>query len=149
MEYGSNVTVSFEGDGTSYNVTVYDENDKMVFSQVTNQTSVNIAGLDIGEYNVIVVNLGSTNQSQSSASTVFRVFKDNHVEVFAQDSDYGREVYIGIAADVDGNYTVDLNGTEVTIEVIDGEGIFYGLLDLNAGNYSTKVIFDDHGYNTL
>ncbi len=68
--------------------------------------------------------------------------------MFAQDSDYGREVYMGIAADVDGNYTVDLNGTEVTIEVIDGEGIFYGLLDLNAGNYSTKVIFDGHGYNT-
>ncbi len=65
VEYGSNVTVSFEGDGTSYNVTVYDENDKMVFSQVTNQTSVNIAGLDIGEYNVIVVNLGSTNQPKA------------------------------------------------------------------------------------
>jgi len=62
---------------------------------------------------------------------------DNYVVVYAEDADYGRELFIYIEADVDGNYTVDINGTEIEIEVVNGTGAYWGddyLLD--AGDYT-------------
>lgn len=149
IEYGENVTVTFDTITESANVTVYDYNNNIVFTTVTSENSVTLSDLAVGIYNLTVTTLADNNYLESNASTTFKVGSDNNVEVFAEDSDYGREVFIGIIADVDGTYTVNLNGTEVTIEVVDGEGAYYDLLDLNAGNYTTKVIFENPGHNTI
>ena len=132
-----------------YVVTIHDSGNNRVYYDMTNSLLFTIPVLDAGQYKLTVTNIGNDNVLFSQDSCIFEVVRENHVEVFAEDADYGREVFIGIIADVDGYYTVNLNGTEVTIEVIDGEGVYYGLLDLNAGNYTTKVIYDNPDYTTI
>ena len=73
VDYGQNVSLSFAGDGTSYNITVYDINNKIVFSEITNETSINISNLNASDYNLTLINLGNENMDQSKVSTRFNV----------------------------------------------------------------------------
>ena len=70
----------------------------------------------------------------------------NNVVVRALNTSYGQQSIIIITADVDGIYTLDVNGTTVDVEVKDKMG--YVGLDLDAGNYTTDVRFDNHNYVT-
>ena len=70
----------------------------------------------------------------------------NNVVVRALNTSYGQQSIIIITADVDGNYTLDVNGTKVDVEVKDKMG--YVGLDLDAGDYATDVRFDNPNYLT-
>ena len=147
VNYGQNVAVSFEGDGTSYNVTVYDKNNNVAFTKIINEKSINISGLNAGEYNVTVVNLGNTNRTQSKNSTTFNVNKiNNNIKVDVNDGTYGKEITVTVTADVDGDYTVSLNTRKITVYVENGKGI-QTLDDLNAGDYTANVTFNNVNCN--
>ncbi|WP_458454812.1 Ig-like domain-containing protein [Methanobrevibacter sp.] len=70
----------------------------------------------------------------------------NNVVVRALNTSYGQQSFIIITADIGGNYTLDVNGTVVDVEVKDKVG--YVALDLDAGNYTTDVRFDNPNYAT-
>ena len=147
VNYGQNVAVSFEGDGTSYNVTVYDKNNKAVFTKIINEKSINISGLNAGEYNVTVVNLGNTNRTQSKNSTTFNVNKvNNNIKVNVNNGTYGKEITVTVTADVDGDYTVSLNTRNITVYVENGKGS-QTLDDLDAGDYTANVTFNNVNCN--
>ena len=129
-----------------YNVTIYDSNNQIVKSEISDSLLYSVLLPNVGTYNLTVTNLGDDNVTGSTASVVFNVNTENYVEVIVEDTEYGKELYIGITANVDGYYTVNLNGTEITIEVVDGIGEFYDLIDINAGDYTTDVIFDNPDY---
>lgn len=84
--------------------------------------------LDAGRYNLTVVNLGNDNVIGSNSSCIFHVVKDNFVVVYVDDTDYGRDLFIYIEADVDSIYTVDINGTEIDIEVENGTGSYWEMI---------------------
>ena len=147
VNYGQNVAVSFEGDGTSYNVTVYDKNNNVAFTKIINEKSINISGLNAGEYNVTVVNLGNTNRTQSKNSTTFNVNKiNNNIKVDVNDGTYGKEITVTVTADVDGDYTVSLNTRNITVYVENGKGR-QTLDDLDAGDYTANVTFNNVNCN--
>ncbi len=68
----------------------------------------------------------------------------NNVIVRALNTSYGQQSIIIITADVDGNYTLDVNGTTVDVEVKNKMG--YVGLDLDAGDYTTDLRFDNPNY---
>jgi len=147
VNYGQNVAVSFEGDGTSYNVTVYDKNNNVAFTKIINEKSINISGLNAGEYNVTVVNLGNTNRTQSKNSTTFNVNKiNNNIKVDVNNGTYGKEITVTVTADVDGDYTVSLNTRNITVYVENGKGR-QTLDDLDAGDYTANVTFNNVNCN--
>ena len=130
---------------TKFNVTIY-QGDDVVSSENTTSLLYQLPKLsEAGTYNFIVTNLGNENVLGSQASYVFNVVSNNNVEVFVDDADYGRELLIVVTADVDGLYTVDVNGTEVVVEVVEGIG-FDDTLQLPAGDYYANVTFDNPHY---
>ena len=131
---------------TKFNVTIYNEGNVIVSSENTTSLAYTIPKLaTAGNYNITVTNLGSENILGSQASYIFHVDSTNNVEIIVDDEDYGRELLIIVIADVDGYYTVDINGTELTIEVVDGIG-FDDTLQLPAGDYYANITYDNPDY---
>ena len=57
----------------------------------------------------------------------------NAVNISVEDVVYGEMAVIVVSADLDGVYVVDVNGTDVTVNVLDGVG--NASLSLDAGTY--------------
>ena len=131
---------------TSYNVTLYDEADHINYTVIVNSTSFTLPGLELGDYNLTVTNLGNENVTGSSYSFIFDVTNKNNVKITVDDADYGRDILIFIYANADGYYSVDINGTEVIVEVKDGFGSYDGDLDLAAGDYYANVTYNNPFY---
>ncbi|MBE6489234.1 MAG: hypothetical protein E7Z83_00010 [Methanobrevibacter sp.] len=149
VAFNQSTTVSiYDNFPTEYNVTLYDSGNNVIFNDLINETQFTIPALINGEYNLTIVNLGNENITGSKDSTVFDVTTDNYVEIIVYDEYYGRELLVIIFADVNGYYTVDINGTELTIEVEDGFG-YNNNTELDAGEYYANVTFDNPDYNNI
>ena len=146
---GNKITVYLSDDYPAlYNVTVYSGTD-IKYTAVLSNTTFELPALDVGQYTLTVTNLGNENMTGSSASQIFEVENINVVDIIVFDSDYGKDVTIYLFADVNGTYSVDINGTKLDIEVEDGFGLYEGQLDLNAGNYSANVTFNNPDYKNI
>ena len=131
---------------TKFNVTIYNEGNVVVSSENTTSLVYTIPKLaTAGDYNITVTNLGNENVLGSKASYIFNVGSTNNVKITVDDEDYGRELLVIVTADVDGYYAVDINGTKLTIEVVDGIG-FNNTLQLSAGDYYANVTYDNPDY---
>ena len=131
---------------TKFNVTIYYEGNVIVSSENTTSLEYTIPKLaNTGNYNITVTNLGNENILGSQASYIFHVDSTNNVEIIVDDEYYGRELLVIVIAEADGYYTVDINGTELTIEVVDGIG-FDDTLQLPAGDYYANVTYDNPDY---
>ena len=71
----------------------------------------------------------------------------NNVMVYASNVTYGEQSYIGIYADVDGMYLLDVGGDVSNVTVSGGMGDT--VLSLDAGSYCTNVTFWDGSYDTV
>ena len=122
------------------------EGNVIVSSENTTSLEYTIPKLaNTGNYNITVTNLGNENILASQASYIFHVDSTNNVEIIVDDEYYGRELLVIVIAEADGYYTVDINGTELTIEVVDGIG-FDDTLQLPAGDYYANVTYDNPFY---
>jgi len=149
VTYGQNTTVFISDDfPAEYNVIIMDSGNNIVFAEVINDTSFVLPVLEVGQYNLTVTNIGNENITGSETSSLIEVTKDNYVNIFVEDAEYGREMLIIISADVDGLYHVDINGTQLTIEVVDGVG-YNNSTQLNAGEYYANVTYDNPDYNNI
>lgn len=127
-------------------MTIYKEGNIVVSSENTTSLVYTIPKLaTAGDYNITVTNLGNENVLGSRASYIFNVGSTNNVKITVDDEDYGRELLVIVTADVDGYYAVDINGTELTIEVVDGIG-FNNTLQLPAGDYYANITYDKPDY---
>ncbi len=146
---GNKITVYLSDDYPAlYNITVYSGTD-IKYTAVLSNTTFELPALDVGQYTLTVTNLGNENMTGSSASQIFEVETINVVDIIVFDSDYGKDVTIYLFVDVNGTYSVDINGTKLDIEVEDGFGLYEGQLDLNAGNYSANVTFNNPDYKNI
>ena len=75
---------------TTYNVTLYDEADHINYTAIISSTSFTLPGLELGDYNLTVTNLGNENVTGSSYSFIFDVTNKNNVKITVDDADYGR-----------------------------------------------------------
>nr|WP_295161788.1 Ig-like domain repeat protein [uncultured Methanobrevibacter sp.] len=149
VTYGQNTTVVLSDDfPTEYNVIILDSGNNIVFAEVINETSFVMPDLEVGQYNLTVSNIGNENITGSDASVLFDVTKDNHVTIIVDDEEYGRELLIMVFADVDGYYNVDINGTQLTIEVVDGFG-YDNTTEFDAGDYYANVTYDNPDYTNI
>ena len=149
VTYGQNTTVFISDDfPAEYNVIIFDSGNNIVFAEVINETSFVIPPLEVGQYNLTVTNIGNENITGSETSRLIEVTKDNYVQIIVEDSEYGRELLIIILADADGYYNVDINGTQLTIEVKDGFG-YDNTTELDAGEYYANVTYDNPDYNNI
>ena len=74
--YNNTVTVEFSGENlTTVNISVYDRDNNLVFSQNTTETAVVIPVLAAGSYNVQAINYGNENISQSNSSVSLNIVK--------------------------------------------------------------------------
>ena len=110
VHYPSDDVIMFEGnsDCHDYNVTVYDENNTAVFSEIVwvaqTHGSMKMPILNTGIYTINVTNLGNDNRKEKTASAKFRAFKTtNNFAVSVDASVYGRNVTVTLNADIDGN----------------------------------------------
>jgi len=155
---GENVTIYLSDDHpTTYNITLKNFNTNVTIeNKIINGTSYQLPKLDKGTYLLNVVNMGNEDIERSSDTVIFNVTNENYVEVYAEDTELGRETVIYIYADVDGTYHININGTEFDIEVVDGFGGYKDILNytggedfLNPGIYSVNVTFDDKYDNII
>ncbi|WP_458405249.1 hypothetical protein [Methanobrevibacter sp.] len=153
IKYGDVKSFEFEGnlDCHDYNVTIYDENNEIVYSHIekvvrTFGSSI-IPLLPAGEYNITVTNLGNNNRKENSTSKLFKILKiDNKCNVSVNDGVYGKTTTVTVHAEVDGEYTVMLNSINVTVNVVNGVGS-EEIEELPAGNYTANVTFKNPNYN--
>ena len=139
-----NVTIKFNDDySTVFHITISGKDTPYV----THETSITIP-LTPGEYNVTIKSEGNENVTGTEVSSKFNVTNDNYIEVYVDDVAYGEKTIIYLFADVDGNYTVYVNGSEVKIKVENGIG--EGNITLDVGSYYANATFEDDGdYNHI
>jgi predicted outer membrane repeat protein len=148
IAYNEKINVEINGENlTTVNVTVYDKDRNVVFSQNITGTTIELPVLDVGEYNITVINYGNESIMGCENSTIFKVIKaNNNVLVSVGDVTYGDKAIIVISADVDGEYAVNINGTTKKVNVVNGAGKVS--LSLKPGNYLAKASFDNSNYDS-
>ena len=141
--YGVGIVARYTGDNlTVVNVTIYNADKKIVFSENVTGGSSFSPILAAGQYNVTVVNYGDENHNPSNASTTFSVYKrDNYVVAFAENVSYGEKTLIGISCGYPGNYIIDISGN-VTVARLEEIGNLIELY-LPPGDYYVNVTFED------
>ncbi|WP_295615591.1 right-handed parallel beta-helix repeat-containing protein [uncultured Methanobrevibacter sp.] len=149
VAYGETINVTFDVENrTVIEVYVFDENNESVYRTYTINDTIRLPILPAGQYNLTAINLPDLGISESNASITFNVLKGtNHLNITANDVVYGNWTTIIFSADVDGNYTIDFNGTLTDIEIEDGVEIWN--LRLAAGDYYINATFDDANYDTI
>ena len=95
-----------------------------------------------GNYVAKIINYASEVYEAKTDINNFTVSKGlNIVNVFVEDIDYGESAIVYLTASVKGNYTVNINGTELTVEVLnDGStGYITSAEFTRAGKYYANV----------
>ncbi|WP_407377399.1 right-handed parallel beta-helix repeat-containing protein, partial [Methanobrevibacter sp.] len=143
--YNNEFDVTFDGENfETVNVTVFDVYGNIVFSEVSSNKYVTIPVLPVGTYNITVTSDEDKYHSNASNSSKFNIIKAYaNVTVSVDNVVYGNESMIVIYADVDGVYTVDVNGTVRNV-TIDGNVDKFTLY-LGAGKYYANVTSFDNG----
>ncbi|WP_405304673.1 hypothetical protein, partial [Methanobrevibacter sp.] len=151
--YGNPISVGISGENlTTVNVTVYDSNGNIVFSQNTTESVIVLPVLPAGMYNVTAFNYGNVNISGSMDSKMVNILKaSNNALVSVGDVVYGVGAFVVVTADVDGDYTLNINGTLETVDVVDGvgnvsvslkPGFYWANATFNNPNYESAIIND-------
>ena len=104
--------------------------------------------MDAGSY-YANVSFDHPNYDSVLTNATFTVGKAvNNVNVSVEDLVYGEMAVIVVSADVDGAYLICVNGTNVTVDVMNGRG--NASLSLDAGSYYANVTFNDYeNYNVI
>ena len=146
--YGNEFDVSITGDNlTSINVTVYDKDNNVVFTEILEEYIAHMPVLPAGPYTLVAVNLGNELINESRNSTTFNVLKaPNSVNITVNDVVEGVAVVINVTADVDGNYTLDVNGEIQNVTVTNGK--FNLTINLPVGSYYVNATFDNPNYDS-
>ena len=149
VAYGDEFNITFDGENlTTVNVTIFDSNNTIVWSQNTTNKSVTVPVLPEGTYQVTLINYGDNIHKESSDSTIFNIVDlYNDVLVSVDDVVFGEDVVINVFADVDGIYSVDVNGTVLSVNVSGGKGRVS--LSLPVGAYYANATFDNDDYSSV
>ncbi|MBO6275226.1 MAG: hypothetical protein J6M91_06815, partial [Methanobrevibacter sp.] len=100
--------------------------------------------LDAGNYTIMAKYSGnSPNATAQTTLTVNPIKKTAKVTV--NNVTYPSEATVIVEADVDGLYTVDINGNKVSVNVVGGKG--NATITLSAGDYDTSSSFGDTNYD--
>ena len=147
--YNNEFDISFDGEYLgAVNVTIVDGNNNTVFTEITTGKSISIPVLPVGTYNVTIINKEDDYHSESINSTIFNIIKaSNYVNVTVDDVVYGEMAVIVVSADVDGDYIICVNGTDVAVNVVDGKG--NASLSLDAGSYYANASFEHPNYDSI
>ena len=148
VAYGDEFNITFDGENlTTVNVTIFDSNNTIVWSQNTTNKSVTVPVLPEGTYQVTLINYGDNIHKESSDSTIFNIVDlYNDVLVSVDDVVFGEDVVINVFAEVDGDYSVDVNGTVLSVNVSGGKGRVS--LSLPVGAYYANATFDNGNYSS-
>ena len=142
-----NVTYDVEFE-TIVEATLYDENGNRLFSLIVSDGKFSLPILPVGQYNLSVENIGTPNIRQSNDSITFNIIQaDNYVSISANDTVYGDVTTILIYAGADGNYTLDINGSLIDVEVYRSRGRLEMILPV--GDYYINGTFDNPNYNSF
>ena len=149
VAYGDEFNITFDGENlTTVNVTIFDSNNTIVWSQNTTNKSVTVPVLPEGTYQVTLINYGDNIHKESSDSTIFNIVDlYNDVLVSVDDVVFGEDVVINVFADVDGVLSVDVNGTVLSVDVSGGNGSVS--LSLPVGAYYANATFDNDDYSSV
>ena len=149
VAYGDEFNITFDGENlTTVNVTIFDSNNTIVWSQNTTNKSVTVPVLPEGTYQVTLINYGDNIHKESSDSTIFNIVDlYNDVLVSVDDVVFGEDVVINVFADVDGVLSVDVNGTVLSVDVSGGNGSVS--LSLPVGAYYANATFDNDNYTSI
>ncbi len=146
VSYGGFADIGFTGENlTVVNVTVYDADKNIIFTDNTTSTDVTLSDiLPLGVYNVTVINYGDENHTGSSDSVLFNIVKGASSISLSPIADvvYGGAVVVEFSA-VNGtsfNVTVcDASGNVVFTQNVTESG-FTVPVSLTAGQYNATVI---------
>ena len=142
VSYGTPSQINIVADvGGHYTV---DINGTQLEIGVRDGEGIGFAMLDVGEYTTKTTFVSDNYDSKIDESTFTVTNATNRVKVTAKDVTYGNETVINIIAELDGDYTVDINGTRIIVPVRDGEG--KASVKLNAGRYNTTTSFEYPDY---
>ena len=149
VAYGGIINVTYVAEFETIVVaTLYDENGEKLFSLMPSGGRFSLPILPVGQYNLSIENIGTPNVCKSNDSIAFNVFQaDNFVSISANDTVYGDVTTIIIYAGANGNYTLDINGSLVDVEVSRGKGRLE--MTLPVGDYYINGTFNNTNYNNL
>ena len=138
------VVVQADVDG-NYIVTIRDENHNVTVSGGNGVISV--PNLTVG--NQIAATVKRNDNYTAFNETAFDIIsKMTNVEVAVGDVTYGESAVVNVTAEIDGMYTLSVNGIEYPVEVIDGKAsqVISGLA---AGNYLVQIAIVDGNYSAF
>lgn len=146
--HGDSISLITGGTNLEYvtvNLTVYDENENIVFSTIGLTAEIL---LPVGGYNFTATVYENENYTDEiSISVLFHVIPaKNSAKVEVDNVPYGINSTVTVTADVDGEYTVDINGTELKVNVVEGKGTVS--IALANGTYYANVTFGNTNYTT-
>ena len=106
--------------------------------------SYDLGALDVGTYTVQAKYSGDHNYAESTKTIGFEVVPaQNNIKVEVTPATYGDNVTVKVTADVEGDYVVDINGTDYTVTA-NGDG---KSIKLDAGKYYANVTYNNPNYN--
>lgn len=146
--YGKNVNIEFNGDRlTIVNISVYDWDDNLVFSQNTTERTIPMPLLNQGRYYINVTNYGNETVGESRNTTRFKVIPVYNIAAISEVENvlYGEASRITITVGMPGNYILDINGNNMKIEINGSKTI---PLYLKPGNYYANISLDNENINT-
>ncbi len=144
VTYGNPTTFTVKADRDGFYYVAIEG--QVIEMNVTDGICVKQVMLNAGNYKTNTTSYYADLKLNCSEAS-FTVYKAaNDVTVSVENVTYGTPSVIEVTASVDGIYTVDINGTPITISVENGYG--NNTTNLNAGNYYANVTFDNSNYDT-
>ena len=142
VTYPGNVTifisVNIEGD---YNLSVGGKTYHINIEKTT--ANITIANLAAGNYTAVLTLLNADTFTSPTNTTAFTVYKyDNSLKVSFSDEVYPSNVTAYVSGDIDGVYTLTVEGVDYNVNVVDGVGNVT-LNVLNAGKHNATLKISD------
>ena len=104
--------------------------------------------LNVGNYNMTIINQESRLVEQSMDSKMIEVIPAvNNIVISGDTVEYGLNTTITVNADADGNYTVQISGEKLIIEVKNGTG--NASIQLDVGSYTPTTFFSNENYDEI
>ena len=149
INYGETSTVTHTiSEAATGSIKYYLNNYNNFLGELDVNEDLTLPMLDVGNYNILGNYSGDRNYNSTRSIAKLTVKPaTNNVLVSVDNVTYGKDSLITVTADVDGNYTVDVNGTILTVPVNNGVG--NKTIHLNAGMYYANVSFIHNNYVTI
>ena len=151
VTYPGNAIVKITTDAAgNYTVTAGTVTKEVTLESSPSAQNVEIEGLDVGQYTATVTSKNS-NYTETTKSADFVVvngtLSDITASVVVADVSFATQPVAVVTSNVDGTFTVTVNGKPYTVVVKDGEGNTTISELLYVGNYPVKLTGDIEGYN--